>query len=75
MIMSTTLYANDSINLTTGRVTRSNPSHTYQDQIVARATQLYRETPSARIYRDSVKRVHNQNDTRALGYVIQNGGI
>lgn len=58
---SVTLYANDSINLTTGVVTRNLPV----EPLAAR-------TVASRILSDSRVRVDRKNDLNALAYVIRN---
>jgi hypothetical protein len=56
--MSVTLYANDSINLTTGKITRSKNSN---------------GTVAERIMADSIKRMR-RNDLNAVAYVIRHMG-
>jgi hypothetical protein len=58
--MGVTLYANDSINLTTGKVTRSNDKNN-------------KGTVRERIMADSIKRMR-RNDLNAVAYVIRHMG-
>lgn len=71
---STTLYAGDSINLSTGVVTRSAPVLTSDDVPTTPEQRLTNEQGWFResILRDSRKRVR-RNDLSALAYVIRNG--
>jgi hypothetical protein len=58
--MSVTLYANDSINLSTGKVTRSNDKSS-------------KGTVRERIMADSIKRMR-RNDLNAVAYVLRHMG-